>query len=329
MFPDAVEWHLECFTIKSSNEIRSEINEYKEINDNNYNELKGDLDTNSKMNKIAVKYTEDDGVDSSISRFDVYVPKNNKYIHYVVAHTVNDEDRSNIWRVAYAYIASLDFVDEKQITTTGEWEMAIMLNGKDDFIGGYMHGDEKQYSVKFFVNGVEWDASVFSDLRYVDSFSFTQLSDLFDPAPPYLTYKVAEHYSLHEFSLTNEHQLEITQRVKWRMNLGFSTSYLAMFPIAKNMSTYYFNDIDYWTKTTPTYIKESDVTELRFNSRNKNVSAIFGISEYPSYETGNKSLISDNGGTAYNKCYFIVGESGTTDTNNVWKSKTYYDILFN
>ena len=207
--------------------------------------------------------------------------------------------------------------------------MAIMLNGKDDFIGGYMHGDEKQYFVKFFANGVEWDKTVFSDMRYVDSFSFVQQSDMYDPAPPYLTYKVAEHYSLHDFSLTNEHQLEISQRVKWKMNLGFTTSYMAMFPIAKDMSTKYFNDVDYRLKTTPTYIKESDVREVRLNAQNKNVSAVFGISEYPEYDTGNKFLISDNGGTAYNKCYYIIGESGTTDTNNVWKSKAYYDIMFN
>lgn len=277
--------------------------------------------------KIAVKYTNGDGADSSTEKFDVYVPKNGKYIHYVVVHTVNNDDRSDIWRIAYCYIASLDFTDEKQVTTTGEWEMAIMLNGKDDFIGGYMHGDEKQYFVTFFANGVEWDKIVFSDMRYVDSFSFVQQSNMYDPAPPYLTYKVAEHYSLHDFSLANEHQLEISQRVKWEMNLGFTTSYMAMFPIAKDMSTKYFNDVDYRLKTTPTYIKKSNVKEVRLNSQNKNVSAIFGISEYPEYETGNKFLISDNGGTAYNKCYYIIGESGTTDTNNVWKSKTYYDIM--
>ena len=42
--PDAVEWHLEHFTIKSSNEIRNEINEYKDEAENKYTEL------NSKIN---------------------------------------------------------------------------------------------------------------------------------------------------------------------------------------------------------------------------------------------------------------------------------------
>lgn len=287
----------------------------------------------NQLEKIAVKYTSESGVDSSTEKFDVYVPQKGlsdlKYIHYVIVHTVDENERSDIWRVAYCYISNLDFVDEKQVTTTGEWEMAIQLLGKDDFIGGFMHGDEKQYSVKFFANRVEYDKTVFTDIRYVDSFSFVQQSDMYDPAPPYLTYKVAEHYSFHEFNMKNEHQLEISQRVKWRMNLNFTTSYLAMFPIAKEMSTKYFTNVDYALKETSTYIKVPEATEARLNSQNENVSAVFGISEYPNYDTGHQFLVSDNGGTAYNKSYYIIGESGMTDTQKDWVSKTYYDIMFN
>lgn len=286
----------------------------------------------NKYEKIAVKYTSGNGVDKSTEKFDVYVPKRGlselKYIHYVILHSVDDDERCDVWRIGYCYLSSLDFIDEKQITTTGEWEMAIKLLGKDDFIGGYMHGDEKQYNIKFFSNGVEFDKNVFSDIRYVDSFSFIQQSDMYDPAPPYLTYKVAEHYSLHEFNVKNEHQLEITQRIKWRMKLNFLTSYLAMFPIAKNMSSKYFGNYDFTLNETPPYIKLNDINEVRLNSQNENVSCVFGISEYPDFDD-KQFLISDNGGTQYNKCYYIISDNNMTDTNKIWKSKTYYDVMFN
>jgi hypothetical protein len=100
-----------------------------------------------------------------------------------------------------------------------------------------------------------------------------------------------------------------------------------MFPIAKNNSTYYMTDKEYNPATTPTYIKTSGIKETKiFN--NGSVSATFGISKYPDYPTGNELLISDNGGTNYNKMYYIIGESGSFSANDIWESETYYDFDF-
>ena len=73
----------------------------------------------------------------------IYIPTGEGYIRYQLIHTVLPQRNADTWRLGYVVHVDDSFENERVITNPGaEWEMALELNGRHDFIGGLAHGDE-------------------------------------------------------------------------------------------------------------------------------------------------------------------------------------------
>lgn len=287
------------------------------------------INSASGSGKSYLRYTNGAGSGFSTERLDIFVAKNNGYIRYEFVHSVNAERNSNVWRIDGAYKTDANFTDVLTITTTGEWELAVKIVDREDFSGGMIHGDEVHNNIAFFVDGVKTDITALTALSEFRQLQIVQDSQLYDPADSQTV--IANHGSLHIFDATAENDLTIKQSVTWLGTYGLTYSYLAMFPVAQSAVDYILTDKDY-TERQITNFSERDIEDVAVYNANSNINCFckFGISEYPEYpnDAYNKRFsVSDNGGTAYHKCYYSVCGNGTSvNASTLWKTTTLYNI---
>ena len=268
---------------------------------------------------VYIQYISGAGVDDSTERVLIYEPTVNGYIRYRLVHTVKNSIKSNIWRIADAYAVDDDFNDKFALTTAGEWECALHLSGAPDFAGGYAHGDEILTGAAFFVDGNPVDITTYTTLTAVEKFSIVEYSNLYNPSNEAQVF--AYHGSEHKFTKSG---LIIDQSVLWLV--GFATldnCYLAMLPIAQAITDKYYTNRFY----SPTAISGTSHTEPRASiaciyGDASGVACSFKVSKYDPKSA--YFLVTDNGGSLYNKCYFAVDVTGGVSQSDLWESTTEY-----
>ena len=275
------------------------------------------------------RYIRGSGDDSSTERFEIFVPTGNGYIRYDFLHCVSDAKNADIWRMGYVYHVD-EYLDEiTEITTHGEWEMAVHLPDRPDFSGGITHGDEVMTDVVFFVDGGPVNLETLTDRLYnFTEIVIVQTANVYDPDEESQLSDsdeskilIAEHGSLHKFSAEG---LEIDQTLDWKINSDITSCYMAMHLPAKSATNSAILDSNF----LPFEIEEygntyDDVTKAIIYG--DNVKTEFSVTEYPDgYTDSKKFLLTDNNGGLYNKCYFIVAREGSVTSTTLWKSKTKY-----
>lgn len=63
-----------------------------------------------------------------------------------------------------------------------------------------------------------------------------------------------------------------------------------------------------------------------FFSEKSGVSFTMSVPEYPELKGSDRFLITDNGGGAYNKMYFIACKGQEVKYGDIWRSVTKYEI---
>ena len=268
---------------------------------------------------LYIQYKTGSGIEFSSEWVEVFVPAKVGYVRYRFVHTENNAINADVWKVGDAYAVSDSFADRFALTTSGEWECAIKLDGASDFAGGSAHGDEVLIDdPAFFVDGALVDITTFTTRTAVKSFSVSEHSNLYNPDNQAQIF--AYHGSEHIF---NTDGLEIRQSVLWLVAKQLSNCYLAMLPIAKAVSDRYFTDRFFAdTAIGGTAHTEVGATYSKIYGENNGVSCVF---EVPKYSP--KSMyffMTDNGGTLYNKCYFAVNNTTPTANSDLWESITKY-----
>ena len=105
-------------------------------------------------------YTTDCTQEGGAEALYIYIPTGEGYIRYQLVHTVLPQRNADTWRLGY--VARVDDAFENAITITNpgaEWEMALELKNRPDFIGGLAHGDEIFSSMKLTADGEERTAN--------------------------------------------------------------------------------------------------------------------------------------------------------------------------
>lgn len=272
-----------------------------------------------------IQYITGTGLDSSAEWVDVYMPTISGYIKYVFVHTEEPTINADVWRIAKAVHCDEDFSVIEDCTTTGEWECAVKLDGRPDFSGGFLHGDEVLDSITFFVDGAIVDITDFTTITEVESFKVIQTSNLYDPNDG--TTVIARHGSEHNFTSKS---LEISQSVTWRVAATVVNAYLAMFPPLKSLTDNLITNKDYEIVELPQVYEEADITSAILYSDTKKFSSQFDINDYPKglSTTSNTFLCTDNNGNNYNKCYYttVRGSSYSVSIGEEWKSNATYSI---
>lgn len=268
--------------------------------------------------KVYFKYSATSGGDSSSEHVDVYVPYKDGLIHYLVVHTESQSINSDVWRISLAYITDSSFSDVTQITTSGEWECAIHLPDRDDFSGGYAHGDEVLINnPAFYKDGLPITITDYTDYTSCDEFTFVERTNMYDPADN--TRAIAQHGSAHIFATD---KLKIQQSLLWLVDTALTNTYLAMLPIAKAVSSHFYTNARHIvTEIGNTSHTESKATEAVIYG--DEISCKFSVPVYS--PTSAYFFETDNGGSAYNKCYFAVAATSVTH-GDVWMTETDYEF---
>lgn len=271
-----------------------------------------------------LSYTSGSGEDDSTEHINIYLPSGGKYTKYTFVHTVSTSKNANIWRVGHADETDSELQTIRALTVTGEWECAVKISGRSDFSGGYLHGDETIESITFIKDGQPIsDISSISENTPFNILEILQVSDLYDPNDSVT--KIASHYSRHTFDC-NKGILTISQKVLWKNSYSMENSYLAMFPIAKAVSSKYYTDYDYNLSNITIPVNQLGVSESVLIG--DSLCARFAVSDYPKSINDRTFTILDNGGGTYNKCYYIAAKNGdTVENGTIWRSISEYRFL--
>lgn len=262
-------------------------------------------------------------------RFDIYIAqKKAGYIKYSFIRSYDTTINCNVWRISLAKYCDDEFNEVATLTTAGEWEAAIKISGRSDFMGGVAHGDEVFNNIVFVIDGKPTNVTGITDPMSFDEIRIYEDSNLYDPNDSVTA--VAKHTSEHIF---NSNGVTINQSILWQASLTLAESYMAMFPVAQAVTTHYCVDKDF----TPNAIPSGGFDNLVKPNTKKvclwgaNFFAEFGIEAYTDFVSPPRLLAHNNGGTSYNKCYFYstTATGGTTvSTGDEWKTTTKFKLVY-
>ena len=306
----------------TGNETPPHVKDYGEETENS--------ERNQESAKAHIQYIAENGDQSSTERLEIFLPAEAGYIRYEFNHCVDDERNSDIWHIGKTFAVNDDFEEIIGTTIDGEWECALHLKGRDDFSGGIAHGDEVMQDISVFVDGKQTDMSSLSQMRECDTIKIIQTSLLYDPLDG--TRVIAKHYSEHVF----DDRVTIDQSITWQVAEPLIACYLAMFPASKMVTNKVYTerdnevtelDTDDYEKTFP---NEKSCTLF---SDDSGFSATFAIEEYPADldPNANYLLVTDNGGLAYNKCYYVLVSNESQKSSAVgeeWHTRTVYTLKY-
>ena len=209
----------------------------------------------------------------------IFVPAIVGFVKYAFVRNEVSASNANNWRIDRAYACDDSKVVRFPITAQGEWEMALKINERADFIGGYAHGDEVLKSISFFVDGrkVNDISSLTTETKF-EELRIVELTDLYDPNDgANLSTKdsftpVAHHGR--EYIITKD-GIRLKQFVLFDVAETMTTSYMTMFPIirgndsqwATQITDSYYSDDNYDISDVSTTTTEANAYNWRFNCK--------------------------------------------------------------
>lgn len=286
-----------------------------------------------------VKYVSGGILGNVSERVDIYLPTGAGFVKYRFAHVIDTDINADNWRIVGAFACDNNLNDRFQIVTNGEWEMAIQIKGRPDFIGGSLHGDEVVNAVHFFVDGEKKSLEDMSEATEFKTLRIVEDTKMYDPADNVTM--VATHGKEYTFTADG---LTLKQSVNWETVQDISTSYMPMLPIFRgndNFSTlqitdHYYCDADFveYDVSAPgtgdAYAWKKDVRSATIYSGKSGVCASVEIIKTPDTVGGGWFQVS--GSNQYNKLYFTcAGHNGlhTTEIGERWNTETRYNITIN
>lgn len=271
--------------------------------------------------QLFVKYDTTPRIESTVECLHLYIPTEIGYIDQLYGRTVWEQANADIWRLSLAYMCDDNLENAEQITTGGEWDMAVRIVGRPDFIGGHAHGDEKTVDIRFIIDGVDTDITTLTEATPFESMVIIQDSVGFDPLDNVTP--VLKHHKEHSVTLEG---IRLDQRVEWLGDFDMTYSYLAMMPPAKK-----YTDSFYTNLTEPCDIVLNPgpcvdgATSVTVYGKDSGLYFTMTVNEYNVFAPP-RMVIRDNGGGAYNKMYFDFVREGSVKKGDVWETFTKYRI---
>lgn len=255
----------------------------------------------------------------------ICLPTQNGYINYDLVHSVKESISADLWRIGRAFTCDGRLETLTPITTpSAEWDMAIRLEGRDDSIGGYAHGDEAYVSFTLFVDGKETAPSALSEPTPFTALHMVQDSIGYDPNDH--VSRVLLHHK--EWKVTAE-GITLCQRIEWLNAYTVKKAYLAMMPPMKAYTDHYCTDLT--PTSVPCNLEEQHSVTIPNSKRavvhGEHLYFEMAVPRYPEMPGGNCFLLTDNGGAPYNKMYFRMGCGNfAVERGDIWETETVYRI---
>lgn len=253
-----------------------------------------------------------------------YIPADSGYVNYNLVHSVYADRNCDTWRLSMAYGLDNNLENEYPLTPHGaEWDMALKISGRADFIGGYNHGDEVYTVVSMKIDGKSTDMQCLEAITPFNEIIVTVESQGFDPNDSVT--EALKHYK--EYTI-NENGVTLKQRVEWLNDYTVAASYMAMMPPLKSLTDSFYTNVDRTTRVPNEHYKEEyqNVTEAVVYGSHSGVSFSMSAPQYPSLPGGGRFFLSDNIKGLYNKMYFAICDGAEVHRGDVWESVTQYSI---
>lgn len=271
---------------------------------------------------LYVKYDSGIKKESALGGIHIYIPTAEGYIDHTYVHTVSTKQNADIWRLSVVYLCDDDLNSLYPITVeNAEWDMALKMNDRPDFVGGYAHGDEFMTDVKFTLDGNVVDVTTLTSPTEFTKLEILENSIGYDPIDgitPALKHK--KNYIITHAGVRLEH------RVEWLGDFGLGYSYLAMLPPPKT-----YTDMYYTNTTAPTAIiqgvsnKVDGATSVTVYGSESGLYYTMTVNYYNTFNEPHM-FITDNAGGSYNKTYFAYVKNGSVKKGDVWETFTHYKI---
>ena len=274
---------------------------------------------------IYCRYNGEYRTEKSRGALEIYLPTADGYICHRLARTVYAERNADVWRLSVVTACDRDFGNHSPITCEGaEWEMALRIEGRPDFIGGFAHGDERDTDVTVCLDGGEVAVEALTAPTPCCEMTFKTTSVCYDPLDS------KTEALLHEKTYTvTAGGIHLAQRMEWLGNYPLSSCYAAMMPPLKVYTDTYQTDLDPAPIPFDLRAKREQVDgarEARLWSEASGLSYTMAIEPYGLYPESGRFTLSDNGGAPYNKMYFSLCEGGEVKKGAVWHTVTRYCI---
>ena len=289
-----------------------------------------------KTERPTVVYDPEMDYDCAQGGLRIYIPDRKGCINYNLGHSVTEERNADIHRLTVA--AETDFYGNllRHLTKDhAEWDMAIRLADRPDFIGGYNHGDELETAFSIWIDGEKAEQESLTDGREFSELKVCVRSVGYDPKAQ--SDAVFEHEK--EYCFT-QNGVDLHQKITWLKTVELDQrfkSYLAMMPPLKKEKEHPKNvltDTFYTDRIPQTAIKNLPIDLERIDrytvlGKKSGISFTMEVKDYhPLYQNGYHAHLSDNGGANYNKMYiaFAGGARETVEAGTVWSASTHYEI---
>lgn len=268
--------------------------------------------------------------------FDLPTDRAGVHIRYTLARFTDAGRNADVWRLGPASVvegSGAAAVMRHPVVAEGEWEMALRLQGRSDFIGGKQHGSEVMRTAHFTCNGQAWTPG--SNTGVCRELSLQQTTVLYDPQDETTPVGIHER----RYIITAE-GIHLAQRVVWLVDARCNYSYVCMMPILRgaDATTEALVSADCWDDRDFTVY---DISQPGFTGRPHQ--KVHGASRYwlRSAETGVEAEVGcrivdepedsisfvQNTADQYNKVYFSYGgDDYTVTAGDVWQWEQDYRI---
>lgn len=261
-----------------------------------------------------------DGNDSSTERIMIYQYasselSNTDRVTISFYHSVYANNDADVWRMGYVY----KYINgtSTRLTRQSEWECAMSADGHG-YIGGYIHGHEKNATIYVYVDGEVKTQSQLSSLTEFTSLRIISTSDIYDVDG---TTKICEHGK--EWKYENG-VLTISQSLKFVGSFTINNCYLTMLPPLKSVVYGYYHNGEFkktdFPSTADYTIDLPGMTEVVVLGVDAWMNA--GITYYPKV-TARTPFVTDHNDT-YNKFYIPACSDTAVSNGDLWTSQSYY-----
>ena len=261
--------------------------------------------------------------ESSTGGLKLFIPTACGYVNYNLVHSVNSNINCDTWRLGKAYALDDTFKNEYELTPGGaEWDMALRLRDRPDFIGGYAHGDEIYTSLSLNVDGKNVDIKSLKSLTPFQQIIITVTSIGYDPNDS--ATQALKHFKEY---VVDESGITLNQKVEWLGDYTLGSSYMAMMPPLKALTDLFYTNVDPAPKAASSHFGYVlGASKAVVYGSNSDIAFSMSVTKYPSLPGGDRFLLSDNGGRPYNKMYFVLCNGAEVSKGDVWETTTKYTI---
>ena len=255
----------------------------------------------------------------------IFLPTHNGFIKYAFVRCEYDSYNANNWRIDKCYACDNAKNVLYPITASGEWEMAIKINGAPDFIGGNAHGDEVLTAFNVFIDGVLIaDVSTITEQQF-DVVKIIETSLLYNPNDGATLSTRGQYTPIgthgREYAITRD-GIKLKQEVTFDTALTLAASYMTMLPIIRGNDTvsalqitdHYYGDNNYTVydvsvgeSGSPGYGWKYDVEQATIWGNDSGINATVKMLKQPMIDNiGARRFQVQDTLNAYNKLYWSV-----------------------